>query len=102
MTHDQIIQILNLLVAVIFPVAVGLVTTKATHSGVKAALLATISFASGLASQLIANGIEGFDWFTAVITGLGAWVVAIATHYGFWKPAGVSEAVQAVGAKHRA
>lgn len=102
MSNDQIIQILNLLVAVIFPVLVGLVTTKTTNSGLKAALLATISLGSGLASQLIANGIDGFDWFTALVTGLGAWVVAIATHYGFWKPTGASDAVQAVGAKHSA
>jgi hypothetical protein len=103
MTPEQFAQILNLLVAVIFPVIVGLITTKTTNPALKATLLATISFASGIAGQLLASGVEGFDWFTAIVTGLGAWVVAIATHFGFWKATGVTEKIQTLRtAKHLA
>lgn len=92
-------QLLNLLIAVIFPVLVGLVTTKVTSSTLKAVLLATISLASGLVSALLAAVLAGvpFDVISAILTGLAAWIIAIATHLGFWKPSGVTEKVQAVG-----
>lgn len=93
-------QLLNLLLAVVFPVLVGLVTTKVTSSTVKAALLATISLASGLVSGLLAAVLAGvpFDLIGALLTGGAAWVIALATHLGFWKPTGVTEVVQSVGA----
>ena len=91
-------QLLNLLIAVVFPVLVGLVTTKVTSSTLKATLLATISLASGLVSALLAAVLAGipFDVVSALLTGLAAWIIAIATHLGFWKPSGVTEKVQAV------
>lgn len=94
-------QLLNLLLAVVFPVLVGLVTTRVTSSTLKAVLLATISLGSGLVSALLAAVLAGvpFDIVAAVLTGLAAWIIALATHLGFWKPTGVSDAVQAVGAK---
>lgn len=97
-------QMLNLLVAVVFPVLVGLVTTRVTAPGWKAVLLATISLASGFVSALLAAVLAGipFDVLSAFLTGLAAWIIAIATHYGFWRPSGVSAAVQDVGARHRA
>lgn len=95
-------QLLNLLLAVVFPVFVGLVTTKVTSSPAKAILLATISLASGFVSAILAALVAGvpFDVISALLTGGAAWLIAIATHFGFWKPTGVSERVQAVGARH--
>lgn len=95
-------QLLNLLLAVVFPVLVGLVTTKVTSSTVKAVLLATISLASGLVSGLLAAVLAGvpFDLVGALLTGLAAWIIALATHLGFWKPTGVTEKVQAVGSEN--
>lgn len=92
-------QLLNLLLAVVFPVLVGLVTTKVTRSWVKAVLLATISLLSGLVTSLLAAVLGGvpFDVVAALLTGLSAWIIAIATHLGFWKPAGVTEKVQSIG-----
>ena len=89
-------QLLNLLIAVVFPVAVGLVTTKVTKSWVKAVLLATIALLSGLVTSLLAAVLAGvpFDIIGAVLTGLAAWIISIATHFGFWRPAGVTDAVQ--------
>lgn len=94
-------QLLNLLLAVVFPVAVGIVTTRVTSSMTKAVLLATISLASGLVSALLTAVLAGtpFDLIAALLTGLAAWIIAIATHLGFWKPAGVSELVLDVGAR---
>lgn len=99
MNADQLAQVLTLFVAIIFPVLVGLVTTKETNPTVQSLILATLSLASGLVSAWLAAivGHVGFDLFTALVTGLGAWVVAVATHFGLWKPAGVSAAVLAIG-----
>lgn len=92
-------QLLNLLLAVVFPVAVGFVTTRVTRPALKAILLATISLASGLVSSLLAAVLASvaFDLVGALLTGLAAWIIAVATHYGFWRPTGISDAVQAVG-----
>lgn len=95
MTPDQIVQLLNLAAGIGLPVLVGWVTTRLTDSWIKAVLLATLALASGIVGQLIANGgIDGFDWFTALINGGGAWLVAVATYFGVWKPTGVSESLQ--------
>lgn len=92
-------QLLNLLLAVVFPVLVGLVTKTVTRSGLKAFLLATISLGSGLVSAVLAAYTAGvpFDLVAALLTGLAAWIIAIATHYGLWKPSGVTARVQAFG-----
>lgn len=92
-------QLLNILLAVVFPVAVGFVTTRVTRPGAKAVLLATISLASGLVSSLLAAVLAGvaFDIIGALLTGLAVWIIAVATHYGFWRPTGVADAVQAAG-----
>ena len=96
-------QLLNLLLAVGFPVLVGLVTKQVTRPGRKAVLLATISLASGLVTALLAAITAGipFDLLAALLTGLAAWIIAIATHYGIWKPTGVTAKVQAIGSTTR-
>jgi len=96
-------QLLNLFIAVIFPVLVGVVTTSQVRAAWKAILLATISLVSGLASALltaILNGVP-FDVVAAFLTGLAAWIIALATYAGFWKPSGVAAAAQRVGVRSR-
>ncbi|WP_295787527.1 hypothetical protein [uncultured Microbacterium sp.] len=96
-------QLLNLLIAVVFPVLVGLVTTSNVRSAWKAILLATISLASGLASALLTAVLDGvpFDLIAAFLTGLAAWIIALATYAGFWKPTGVAAAAQRAGVQSR-
>ncbi|MDF2991469.1 MAG: hypothetical protein K0S37_1983 [Microbacterium sp.] len=92
-------MVLTLLVSIVFPLFVGVVTKKTASGRLKAILLATISLLSGLASQLLAAVTAGatFDLFTALVTGVGAWLIAIGTYEGFWKPTGIGEAAQSVG-----
>jgi len=45
---------------------------------------------------------QSFDIFASLYSFAGVFIVAVASHYGFWKPTGVSDAVQAVGAKRKA
>lgn len=92
-------QLLNLLLAVVFPILVGIVATRVTSSAAKAVLLATISLVSGLVSALLAALLAGvpFDVISALLTGGAAWLIAIATHFGFWRPTGVTEKLVDVG-----
>lgn len=92
------IDLVTVLLGVVAPILVGLVTTRAMSSGVRAVLLATLATAVGIG--------EGFrdtapgtvwDWRHAVLAGMVAWVIAVATHYGLWKPTGVSARAIAVG-----
>lgn len=96
MTSEQLVSLLNLLVAIVFPLFVGIVTKASTDSGVKAVLLAVIALASGLVTQWLAalTGHVEFDWYNAVLNGLGAFVIAVASHFGVWRPTGASAAAQ--------
>lgn len=98
----DIAQVIGLLIGVVLPLLVGLVTNRTTHAGVKATLLAGLALATNLLTELLASINAGttFDLGTALVAGLGTFVVAVSTHYGLLKPTGVSASVQAVGSKH--
>jgi len=91
--------LLSLLVATILPILVGLVTKTETSAARKAIFLASIALVAGLASQLLAALQAGipFDLFAALVQGVGTFAVAVALHYGLWKPTGVAAAAQATG-----
>lgn len=96
MTDSQLVILINFVIAIVFPLLVGLFTKLSTSDSVKAIALATISILSGLLSQFVESLVtqHSFDWFTAVIAALGAWVIAVASHFGVWKPTGASAAAQ--------
>ncbi len=92
-------QLLQLLAAVVFPLLVGLVTTRATNPGVKAVTLAALAVLTSLATELgaaLQSG-TGYDLGQALILGIGSFLVAVGVHYGLWKPTGAAEAAQGVG-----
>lgn len=91
--------LLGLLSGVVMPVLVGVVTARVTNSSLKAVLLAALAFGTQLAIELgeaLSSGAP-YDLGLALVSGLGTFIVAVAIHFGFWKPAGVSAAVQSVG-----
>ena len=93
--------IIEALVAVILPLVVGLITTRATPSATKALLLAGLNILStGLTDLLFAINTEAdFDlgnWLVAAIT---SFATSAATYYGLWKPTGTAAALQRVGSK---
>lgn len=96
MTADQLVILINFVIAIVFPLLVGLFTKLSTSDTVKAIALATISILSGLLSQFVAALAtdQPFNWFVAVMAALGAWVIAVASHFGVWKPTGASAAAQ--------
>ncbi len=96
--------VVQLLLAVVMPVLVGLVTTRVTSAGRKAWLLAALTLITSLLVELgraITAGTT-YDLGVALLTALPAFVVSVATHYGLLKPTGISGAAQDIGARHLA
>lgn len=91
-THVTLLQALTFLVSAVLPLIVGYVTTTLTSSKYQALLLALLAAITGFVSEWISDiqtGL-GFSLWTAIFTWLTSFVVAVATHYGFWNPTGVS------------
>ncbi|WP_086765315.1 hypothetical protein [Streptomyces bobili] len=84
---------IGLLVSVGLPVLVGLVTKHVTHPGVKAVLLLALSILNGFLVEF-ANPGPGWDFSTAAILALVSFAVGVLSHFGLWKPVGVSDKAQ--------
>lgn len=91
-------QVLALLLSTIFPILVAYITKASWGSGLKAVLLAAVSAVSGVISTAI-DPAHTFHWQAALLTAVGSFAVAVAVHFGLWKPGGVTAAVQARGVK---
>ncbi|MEV7654688.1 hypothetical protein AB0O39_11000 [Streptomyces anulatus] len=89
---------LGLLISVVLPVLVGLVTTRVTNSGTKAVLLLALTALNGFLVEL-ANPGDGYNVGTAAVLTLVSFGTAVLSHFGLWKPTGVSGKAQDVGAK---
>lgn len=94
---------LSVIASTVFPLLVGLVTTRATHPGVKAILLAALNvltpFVASLADAL-ANHTE-WELEGALVLAITGFITSVALHYGLWKPTGVTAVAQANG-RHEA
>lgn len=92
--------VVQILLAVILPILVGLVTTHVTSSSKKAWLLAGLTAVTSLLVELgrsIANGTP-YDLGVALLSVIPAFAISVAMHYGLWKPTGTAERAQAIGA----
>lgn len=91
--------LVQLAVAFVLPVLVGLVTTRVTAPGTKAALLAGLSLLTALGTELLAaiDAGQPYDLGAGLVTGFGTFIAAVAMHYGLWKPTGVSVKAQDIG-----
>jgi ABC-type branched-subunit amino acid transport system permease subunit len=104
MTAEQITIALTWLLSTGFPLLVGLVTTKETNPLLKVLILATISFAAGIISQVILGltGEHPFNLASALLAGLGAWVTAVLTHREVWTRTNLIDALAQIGVKPKA
>ncbi len=93
------IQVLSLLVGTVLPLLVGLVTKVSTSPGTKATLLAALSAASGLLTELLASAQANvsYDLAQGLLTAVATFIVAVGMHYGLWKPTGASAKAQQIG-----
>ena len=100
------LQLLQLFVAVILPVIVGLVTTRITKPGKQAILLLVLSVVTALLTELLAAATAGltYDLGAGLLLAVSTFVIGVAVHYGLWKPTGVTAKVADLGvtAKHLA
>lgn len=90
------LAVVQLVIAFVLPVGVGLVTTRVTSAAMKAWLLAGLSLVTSLLIELaraLSSG-EVYDLGIAMVAAAPAFVVSVATHYGLWKPTGVSAAAR--------
>jgi uncharacterized membrane protein YjjB (DUF3815 family) len=85
---------LGLLVSVVLPVLVGLVTTRVTNAGIKAVLLLALSTATGLVTEYAGPHDAGYSVGTAAVLALVSFATGVLSHFGFWKPVGVSGRAQ--------
>lgn len=90
------IGVLTLVVTVVLPIITGLITTRVTGSGVKAVVLALLSAITGFGSELLNALVTAtpYDVFTGLLTAFTAFLIAVAMHFGLWKPTGVSAKAQ--------
>lgn len=86
------VQILTLVVSIVLPVLVALVTRYNAHPGVKAVALALMAAVVGFLSELLDAVHSGhpYDAGAGALTWLGSFIVAVAVHYGLWKPTGIT------------
>ena len=89
-------QIVQFVLAIVLPLLVGLVTTRVTSSRVKAILLAAFSVITAMLTSLLAANEAGvaYDLGAGLIAALGTFIVAVAMHFGIWKPTGATDVVQ--------
>jgi hypothetical protein len=85
---------LGLLTSVVLPVLVGLVTTRVTSAGAKAILLLALSTINGFVVEYAGPHPSGYSVGTAAVLALVSFATGVLSHFGFWKPTGVSGAVQ--------
>ena len=82
------------LLGVIIPIVVGVITKSSASPGLKAVANIVLS---GVAAVVTQNLVEGggavLSQDTLVLAAL-TWVVSIATYFGLYKPAGVTDKVQ--------
>lgn len=79
-------------VAVVIPLLVGLVTKEVTSSAVKAIVLAALSAVAGLATAYVDAG--GLFTEEALQSAVTYFAVAVTTYFGLYKPTGITGKVQ--------
>lgn len=81
--------VLSILVGSVLPLLVNLVTKDVASSALKAVLLAGLAAVTGVLTPLTQAGANHYDWRNIVVSVGLAWVTAVATHFGFYKPTNV-------------
>lgn len=88
-------QMVTLLITVVAPLLVGLLTKASWSASLKAVMLAGISALIGIGQGFLAAPPDvTWDWKVAVVNAVIAWVIAVATYFGLWKPTGVTARAQ--------
>lgn len=86
------VTIIGIILGVILPVFANIVTTLETKAAVRASILAALSLVTSVLTQLDHALVvhQPFNVANAVVVGLGTFIVAVASAWGFWDPSKVS------------
>jgi hypothetical protein len=74
-------------------IVTGVVTRLKARSSLKAVVNLAVSTLSGALLTLPANTGD-VQWSVFLVGAFITWVTSIATHFGFWKPTGTTEAIE--------
>lgn len=88
--------LLSLAVTIVLPILVGLVTRQSTSAGAKATLLLLLSAVTSVLSAWLQaeNTAAVFHWIPVVYSTAINFGIAVALHFGLFKPTGVAGAAQ--------
>lgn len=88
--------LLSLAITIVLPILVGLVTRQSTSAGAKAVLLLALAAVnSALSAWLQAeNTAAVFEWIPVVYSTALNFGIAVALHFGLFKPTGAAQAAQ--------
>lgn len=88
--------LLSLAITVALPILVGLVTRRSTSAAVKAVLLFALAAVKTVLEAWLqaANTSADFVWIPVVYSALVTFAIAVAVHFGLYKPTGVAGAAQ--------
>lgn len=86
--------LIALLLQFALPVGIGLVTKASMPAGVKAVLLL---FSSAVVQFVVAwldsvTNTNAFNWQAVAWSVMVGFVISVASHFGLWKPTGISAA----------
>lgn len=92
----SITGLLSLVIAVVLPLLVGLMTKRSWGSGTKATLLLVFAAVKSFIEAWLdaANTSQPFLWTAVAVTILTNFMIAVAVHFGLWKPWGTADAAQ--------
>lgn len=93
------VGVLTLVVTVILPILTGWATKSIASPGKRAVVLAVLSAVAGFGAELLNALVNNlpYDAFQGGLTAFTAFIIAIALHFGFWKPIGASAKVKDTG-----
>lgn len=89
-------SLLSLVIQVVLPLLVGLLTKASWSAGLKALLLLALTAVNEFVTMWYkaAEGMQAFDWRVALLNVIVGFVVAVAAHFGLWRPTGATDAAQ--------
>lgn len=85
-------QLVSAAVGTLLPIVVALITARVADGATKALTLLALAALSGVLTELgdaLAAGTP-WEWQQSVYAAVLAYVVAVASHFGLWKPAAVT------------
>lgn len=100
---NSISGLISLIIAVVLPLAVGLITTRTTSPAVKAVLLLAFAAVKAFLEGWLAarNSHVDFAFVPVAISTVVNLMIGVAVHFGFFKPTGVTAAAQNTLVKDR-